>query len=375
MLTSFNLLAAINENAGAYAGVSDVPMMECTGLDAISAADECTLAVLEAANDYMAFSVGAQELLIETALTDPSRVETLSENVFDNIVKKVKNVIDKIIAAVKKIIDMLKAFFFKLTGKTDKWLSLMKPKITAAQGRRGNSDLTAEMHEWDEEYISSGISAGIEAALKQWDHSDGAAKYDALVNDAKATFTELSSKGKDYDNDATHDALDKDRDAANEEIEKLPAEIGSHFGFGSVNDLNELYKEIREKATGGEKTTVHYGTNTSKMLTVIEGSKKLYNSLNKTYNGYLKALNNFRSKVDKTSNIKFDNEKDAPAGAAAATREALQAAIDDVVRITTIYHSATDSIRKINLDCINQMTQEYMTVLTKFVNAKEPKKD
>lgn len=375
MLTSFNLLAAINENAGAYAGVSDVPMMECTGLDAISAADECTLAVLEAANDYMAFSVGAQELLIETALTDPSRVETLSENVFDNIVKKVKNVIDKIIAAVKNIIDMLKAFFFKLTGKTDKWLSLMKPKITKAQGRRGNSDLTAEMHEWDEEYISSGISAGIDAALKQWDHSDGAAKYDALVNDTKATFTELSSKGKDYDNDATHDALDKDKDAPNEEIEKLPAEIGSHFGFGSVNDLNELYKEIREKATGGEKTTVHYGTNTSKMLTAVEGSKKLYNSLNKTYNGYLKALNNFRSKVDKTSNIKFDNEKDAPAGAAAAAREALQAAIDNVVRITTIYHSATDSIRKINLDCINQMTQEYMTVLTKFVNAKEPKKD
>lgn len=375
MLTSFNLLAAINENAGAYAGVSDVPMMECTGLDAISAADECTLAVLEAANDYMSFSVGAQELLVETALTDPSRVETLSENVFDNIVKKVKNVIDKIIAAVKKIIDMLKAFFFKLTGKTDKWLSLMKPKITAAQGRRGNSDLTAEMHEWDEEYVASGISAGIAAALGDWEHADGAAMYDDLVNKAKDAFVKASSQGDKYDNDAIHDAMDSKKEKIDEDIEKIPAKIGGHFGFGSVNDLNELYKEIREKATGGEKTTVHYGTSTSKMLTAIEGSKKLYNSLNKTYNNYLKALNNFRSKIDKTSNIKFDNEKDAPAGAAAAVREALQTVIDGVVRTTTTYHSATDSIRKINLDCINQMTQEYMTVLTKFVNAKEPKKD
>lgn len=374
MLTSFNLLAAINENTGFYAASSDIPMLECTGLDVISAADECTLAILESANDYMAFSVASRELLVETALTDPYRVETLSENVFDSILKKLKGVIDKIIAAVKNIIDMLKAFFYKLTGKTDKWLTLMKPKITKAQTRRGNSELTAEMHEWDEKYVSETIASGIEAALGEWNHSDGVAKYNELVEEARSKFKENASD-KTYNDDIFRSNLDHDREEGDKKIEALPGKIGGHFGFGSVNDLNELYKEIRDKATGGEKVTVHYGNITGKMLTYIEGSKSLYNKLNKAYNNYLKALNAFSTKVNKTSNITFEGEKDAPSGLASSVRESLQITIDYIVRTTTVYHSATDSIRKINLDCINQMTQEYMTVLTKFVNAKEPKKD
>ena len=373
MLTSFTMLSSLRESAGTYA--PDVPAMEITGLDMNEASDEMVLVITEAAADYMAFSVASDEVMVEAAISDPSRMDVLSENIFTTIINKARAFINKMIAAVKKIIDMIKAYFFKLMGKTDQWLNIMGRKIDKAMQRTGNSDLSAEMHEWDEAYVREGMVTQIGAIIDAWRKHTKDTTFDSLADMSKSTYKGYTKQGDNYDHDETMKGIGDVTDKVNDLLEKFYEAMGKSMGFSGVSTMDDIFTEVRKKANGGEKVTVKYSSKIGSMRTAIKDSSKLKDSLTKKYNDYLKELNTFKSSIDKsTDKVKFDDEKDNPSQAAAA-RASMKAKIDFFVNITTKCHNTADGIRKINMDCVNQMVTEYMTVLTKFVNAKEPKKD
>ena len=165
MLNIFKLTDAISESAIGSTNIAGIQPYEFIGSMAECTAEFNYEVMSEAAN-FMEFYANSEEIMTEAAVMNPAAIDTLSESVFGKIKEGVTKFIDKIIAMVKGIVEKLKAFFFKLTGKTDKWLNIMKPKIKDAQGRRGSSEMTYEMHEWYVEYVNKGLLDGITALLQ-----------------------------------------------------------------------------------------------------------------------------------------------------------------------------------------------------------------
>ena len=214
MLNVFTLNQRINESAGYTADVKSileaVDKYEFVGsID--EASNEFAINLMNESVSFQEMLVGSEEVLAEAAMTNPDRLDTIQENVFTGIKEKVLAVINKIIAMVKGIIAKLKEFYYKLTGKTDKWAKAIKPRITAAKNRTGYSDATAEMYSWDEEYITSGMSGAIsklmdnmsktlngmfdEAGVKAGKLGD---RFGSMANTVKKGATD-STKGQDAD--------------------------------------------------------------------------------------------------------------------------------------------------------------------------------
>lgn len=380
MLNIFNLQAAVNE-ATTYGSLSneDVAAHPFTGLNLVESIHEGISLIIDEAACYSEYTLAAEEIMVEATLANPDRMDILSENIFDTIKAGAKKFFDKIISVVKGIIDKLKAYFFKFMGKTGSWVKLMKPKIQNAQNKRaGNAELTAEMHEWDTTYITEGMTSGIKTLLDEWRASIGKVNYQGAVDSVKKFANSFVGTDPDSFKENTEANLKREIEDAKDAIEEIPEvlvdEINKNLGVDGT-DTATCLSEIRKKGNGGEKTTVKYGSNVSSMLTAVENSAKTIKNLEKTYNEYLKELTKHRDSVSKTTDIKFENEDKMPGNAATLSREKLRVSLDTVIKYTTAYHSATDGIRQINIGLINDMTKEYMTVLTKFAGAKEPKKD
>src|SRR5699024_4742595 len=76
---------------------------------------------------------------------------------FDTVIQKIKNLIDKIIQVIKGLFNKVKAFFYTLTGKTDKWVKLIRPRAKAASQRKGKGEIEANMHDWNLDRIGKAL--------------------------------------------------------------------------------------------------------------------------------------------------------------------------------------------------------------------------
>lgn len=387
MLNIFKLTDAINESAVGFANTAGIQPYEFIGSMAECTAEFNYEVMSEAAN-FMEFYANSEEIMTEAAVMNPDVINTLVENVFSKIKDHVTKFIDKIIAMVKGLVEKLKAFFFKLTGKTDKWLSIMKPKIKEAQGRRGSSEVTYEMHEWNVDYVNNGLSAGISKlvadSVKSVLHGSDVEK--AISNAASIAKSNATSFSQSADSDANSDKskasltlLDGKIEDLNKDLEDtrdgFPAKVASAVGVSENSSLDAVWKAVTEKATGGEKKTVQVGTQVDAMVAGVEGSKKCIDNLKKIYEQHVKDLSNYRKQVENTfKKIEvFDKDDKTAQAVKSSVSSYLNAYSKKIVTTLQMSETACSNAQGMNTSFVQTMTTEYMNALTRFAGYKEKK--
>ena len=376
MLTSISLMAAINESSFAYTPSNDIIAESFTGLDAIQAIDAGIGMVTNEAADFMRFAIGSNELLIENTLSQNSNLEALSENVFTGIIENAKKFFHKMAEIVKGILQKIQAYFYALTGKTNKWADLMSKKIN---NQKAGVEVKVEMHEWKKDEILSGLGNKANNLVEAWskdisgDFSDVEKGIENFKNMASS-----AAKDGDYDSDA---AMDTFREGMSQMDEKATTEILKTFNSilgTSATETSEISSELMKNISGGDVTTITVNSSSAgNMLTVIKGATKTRDGLEKSYKNYLKTIEDYIKKLDKIKpdSIKFEGEKGAKNPRVFTdAREAIKTIINMTIKHTNAFHAMIETVRKVNLSCLDNMTREYMTALNKYAGGKPEKK-
>ena len=385
MLNIFKLTDAISESAIGSTSIASIQPYEFIGSMAECTA-EFNYEIMSEAVNFNEFYANSDEIMIEAAVMNPEAIDTLVESVFSKVKEHVTKFINKLIAMVKGIVEKLKAFFFKLTGKTDKWLSIMKPKITKAMGYRGADKVTYEMHEWDDNYVTSGLQSGISAMVAKilpnnkldLDTNAIARKSDAVGSAAQATRGATENIGDDATKTAV-DNIDKKIEELDRQMEadqeKFIADLAKSVGVSESSSLDAVWKGVSEKATGGEKKTVYVYQKADAMLTAIEKSKKTIDDLKKAYDQHVKDLGNFKNKVEsefKKAEV-FDKDDKVAGAVSGAVKRYMDKYAKSVTDGLTRGEAACNNARGMNVNFIQTMTTEYMNALTRLANHKEKK--
>lgn len=385
MLSAVSMIQAVNENFnhdGLYE--SSVPAMSFAGLDAIQVCSAGRAAVMYEAVCFREFAVQSDEILAEAVMTNPDAVDVLSENIFSNIAEKAKKVFDKIVAAVKALIQRIKAFFFKLAGKTDKWVKIMEVRVREARKTGNRRDgITYEMHDWDEAYISKsgGLVNSIDKLIETWSKNCEGLKFSDYKSDLISRVQSTAPKTDDYKKEtdeyykSNKDHSDRAEEIKAENKENFIKELNSAFGTNG-SDESDVYSAIRKKCRKDEesKTSRKIASSIDSMMSTVKDSGKIKTDLEKTYSKYLKRLEKVKADLSKSVDFNIPNSKDISPTAIAEMRENLKNDLDDVVQITTMYHSAVSQAQQIQLSAHNEMIKEYMNAVTAYCNGK-PTKD
>lgn len=391
MLSVYKLTTAINESATGMSSNVDAHVFHGS-MDEMAA--EFGFTLMSEAADMATMVVTAEEIMTEAAISNPSSLAAMSENVLDNIGSKLKGIIDKLIAMVKGVIDKLKAFFFKFTGKTAEWLKVMKPRITAAAGQAGASEFNVEAHSWDVDYITDGMVSGIDRLMAIAAKTDDKFK---MVSDVTSTIDSLktnmdpSMQGKGGDDPAVKSAVEKLEqyiDSAKEDEKEAADGMATVIADAmevaeSVSTLEEVWSAVTKKATGGEKVTVKigeikcgkFGSSYDGMLKAIEESKKTISAIQKSYDNHLKTLKTLRSKVDGVfkKDSKVDKLEKFPTDLKTKYNAAISSGSAIVTKTLSMTESAINNARAKNTSCLETMTSEYMGILSKFAGYKGKK--
>lgn len=380
-------------NGSAARAISTVEAYPFATDNLAECAGEMGYQIMTEAADFMEIVTSTDEIIAEAAMTNPDRIDVLDENVFTKIKDGVIAFFNKIIAMVKGLIEKLKAFFYKMTGKTDKWLKIMEPKIQAAKRQTGYGDVSAERYKWDTAYITTGLPGGITKLVDSWKtkvnavsnkSSSNAGNFTKWVNGTAGVIgpkeDAQANKGADADSQAVKDAAkawDDITTEVNRDLEdfkkNFASTVGSSLGCSGAT-LDAIWAEVSKKAHGGEKTETKYGNEVDTMVNAIKNSAKTIETLKKAYEGHLKHLTTFKADLEKRGDT-FDvkGEDKIPAEILRATRAAVKAEYTLEMEVTKQYESALNSARNYNTGYVQEMTTEYMNLLTKFASFKGKK--
>lgn len=397
MLSVYKLTNAINESASGIMSIdSIVPYQFIGGLD--EATSEMNYMLMAEAVDIASLHTGAVEIMTEAAINNPGSLETLSENVFQTVGAKVKAFIDKIIAMVKGMIEKIKAFFYKLTGKIDKWLNIMKPRITKASGYSGASDQSIEMHKWNVEYIATegGLASGLGSMAEQMtkkvnDKFIAVEGFKQDISTLKSEFMSDDMREKGGDDPAVKAAVEKlekgineFKDGANDAADAFRGEIAVALDVTdeNPNTMDDVWSAVTKKATGGEKITMKFseaagGKGVDGMLKAIEGSKKSISALKKSYEKHLTDLGKLKTAVEKAfkTDSKVEKIDKFPSELRGKYQNAITELSNDATKTISIMESALNTAKSKHIAYVQQMTSEYMSALSKYANYKGKKKD
>ena len=389
MISVFTLSQAVNESAARV--VDNVPAYEFATDNMDECAAEFQFALVNEASNLREFIAGTDEVLAEAVFSNPDSIDSLNENVFQTLKDGVIKFFNKIIAMVKGLIEKLKAFLYKRTGKIDKWLQIMEPKIKAAKNNKGYGDVSAEMYNWNVAFITGtsgdSMAGGLDTLVADWRaHCNVVGKsgignfrsaVQADTKDVKGQAgTDADSKGaskvtSDYEK-ATKiwtDSLDKFKSNA-------PDHIGKAWKIKATsNDV--LLAELRKKATGGaEKTDKKFGGEVDKMIEALKNSSKTIEKVKKAYEDHLKHLTDFKANLEKQGDELGNLGKKGdtiPAEITRAATDHVKAMYNYAMEVTRTYETAMNSVRDLNTSLIQEMCTEYMAALGKFASFKGTK--
>lgn len=401
MLSIFKLTDAINESAIMRSDISGIEPYEFIG-----SMSECTAEfnynLLSEAANFVDFYAVSEEIMVEAAINNAGSLDILSENVFGQIKDNVVKFINKIIAMVKGLIEKLKAFFYKLTGKTDKWLNIMRPKIQDAQKRTGAADFTYEMHKWNVDFVNNGLKTAVKSAMDNYHNAFKVEGMNRVLTDADeiANFVRgqqdrnlkkpaTDSAGANPDSDATKDKIKK-IDNETEDMKKTVEDLKNAYpktasgwiksaGASRVDDssMDALWKSVDAAATGGEKVTVKLVSDfgIDKMVSAIENSKKTIDDLKKYYDDHLKHLSETKKALENQFNKhkEIKEEDKIPTSILTSTRAAMTAYANLITTHTTLAENFCNNARGKNVAYVQNMTSEFMSALSKFSGIKSKK--
>lgn len=400
MISVFTLSQAVNESAARV--VDNVPAYEFATDNMDECAAEFQFALVNEASNLREFIAGTDEVLAEAVFSNPDSIDSLNENVFQTLKDGVIKFFNKIIAMVKGLIEKLKAFLYKLTGKTDKWLQIMEPKIKAAKNNKGYGDVSAEMYNWNVAFITGtsgdSMAGGLDTLVADWRSEcdvvgkSGIGEFRSAVQDATSGTTDKKGNHvagvKDYaGTDADSGAADKGARSFDGKVkqwtEKLdnfksnvPDRIGKAWKIKATsNDV--LLSELRKKATGGaEKTEKKFGSEVDKMIDALKNSSKTIEKIKAAYEGHLKHLTDFKANLEKQGDELGSLGKKGdtiPAEIVRAGTDYVKAMYNFSMEVTRTYETAMNSVRNLNTSLIQEMCSEYMAALGKFASFKGTK--
>lgn len=369
MLNVFTSFAAVNEAVtGGNAILGNIPEYNFEGLDLVESIQECRNQIMAEAVGFDEFAVGADELIVESAMTNPASVEVLTESALTGIWDKLKSLLDKLISMVKGLIVKIKTFFAKFFGKTDSWCKLIEPKVKEA---RPDPDLEYTMWNWNEEYVGSGISAGAAKLFSAWNDAWAGKSFDALSAAAEDMYNKHRNDNEATDFDASKEFESILAAKRDDLADNLVKDMESAFGVTAAS-YNEATAAIVRKAHGDQDAKdagVKIAGKMSAMFAYVKGSKDTIKKVEKAYKDNLTALTNFRNKLDKKATVKATGDPKNTSIAASIERE-LKTAIATVASYTTSYQNAINGACQLNVSLVQAIVKDYMNAVTKCVNSK-----
>lgn len=389
MISVFTLSQAVNESAARV--VDNVPAYEFATDNMDECAAEFQFALVNEASNLREFIAGTDEVLAEAVFSNPDSIDSLNENVFQTLKDGVIKFFNKIIAMVKGLIEKLKAFLYKLTGKTDKWLQIMEPKIKAAKNNKGYGDVSAEMYNWNVAFITGtsgdSMAGGLESLVADWRArcdvvgKSGIGNFRSAVQDAT---TDVKGQDKvDADSGAASkktESFDKEVKKWTDDLDKFKSKAPDFIGTAwkikaTSNDV--LLSELRKKATGGaEKTEKKFGGEVDKMIEALKNSSKTIEKVKSEYEKHLKHLTDFKANLEKQGDELGSLGKKGesiPTEIVRAATDAVKAQYNFAMEVTRTYETAMNSVRNLNTSLIQEMCTEYMAALGKFASFKGTK--
>ena len=379
MLSVFSLKDVLTESA-MYGSAANVEAYNFIGDLDESTFIEANYEIMAEAASMSEFVTISDETMVESVIggvLTESEQAILSENVFEQIFAGIKKFFEKVISVVKGLINKLKAFFYKFTGKTDKWVSVMRKPIEEAEKRGKNArDFKYMLHKWDEDYIISKMSSGVEALI-DGDKADMEKSVKEAIDfvttglngykGKKADDPDIKKKIEVYEKEVK--SYNEAKDAADEDLCKDLAAALSVSG----NSIDAVWGNVETKAMGDEKTDTLIMNNAKHMLEVIEKSKTTISNLEKAYKNYLEKLNKIKGVLDKADSSLKDVEKEVPSVLVSAGRQSLTAEFDFMKHSVNITINAINTTQSKNLKYVQSMVSEYMSALSKFANVKASK--
>ena len=380
MLSVFSLTNALNEAVN-FGGSVDVDAYNFIGDLDESTFLEANHEIMAEAAAFSEFVTASDEAIVEAViggtLTEAQQA-ALSENVFDQIMNGIKKFLDKVIAMVKGLINKLKAFFYKFTGKTSKWVGIMKEPIKKARSRKGASDFKYGMHEWNDDFILNKMSAAAGSILDIIDPSE--VSQESITRNVKINtnnanaYKDTDPQKKDVQTkikslDDRIEEINKNKETFDEELSK---KANSAFSV-SANDTDGLWREVEKLANGGEKSEVAIYSKIDTMLSTIDNSKKTIDELKKVYEKHLKDLTDMRKRVDKADTDLKGVEKGVPDNIASSYRRVCSAQMDYIKHKISGVENIVNTAQSKNLKYVQSMVSEYMSALSKFSGIKDKK--
>lgn len=380
MLSVFSLTNALNEavNVG---GSVDVDAYNFIGDLDESTFLEANHEIMSEAAAFSEFVTLSDEAMVEAAIggtLSESQQVTLSENVFKQIMDGIKKFIDKIIAMVKGLINKLKAFFYKFTGKTSKWVGIMKEPIKKARSRKGASDFKYSMHEWNRDYVLTKMSAGATSLVSSSLKESGSA-FSGIVDINVQSANEFAKYKDNPQDDAvkrqitTNDNVIEQVKTRTEKYDEDFVKTLAKALSVSADNTDAVWREVEKLANGGEKSEVAIYSSIDAMLNTIDGSKKTIDNLKKLYEEHLKQLTDIRSKLDKLDKDLSNIDKNVPDNIASSYRSLVSAKFDAFKHELSTVESALNTAQSKNLKYVQSMVSEYMSALSKFSGIKDKK--
>jgi len=392
-------------------------------------------AIMCEAAEFKETVVVCEDMLMESVATGSSNFDALNENVFNTIIEKVKKFFKKIVEFVKGIIVKLKAFFYKMTNNTEKWIDLMEDKITDAVNRSGSDKFKYSMYEYDENWIITGMKGCIQQMMSVWgtdpllknlqtNKAESDIKQIMMDFKTKTTNTYIGKhtekapiqrdesgkimKGsgkkdetRSWDENRYKDSEGKAAGAENldnenvkkamakleEDVDKLKDDekdwsadkadrIAGFFGVTGGSSEDSIWAAVAKKARkdASEKKSIEIKSRALQMVGTLKRNPKLIDDIKKAYDDHLKLLEKVHSGVEKAgATIKIENESEVPSNLASSIGTYYRAYYDATIAHVSFYENATNKAKDLNISLLKEMTQAYMGALNKFAGVKEVK--
>lgn len=426
MLNVFKLQNAISESYSGYNYSGYSEPYEIVGDLNESTFHMVNLGLADRATEIADYHAKASEIMVEAALSgDSYKLEVITESIFNKIVEQAKKFFNWLKEACKALVAKIKAFFYKLAGKTDKWLTEMEPYIKKAKEKKGSRDAETQMHDWNETAIITTLPNAVKIFLTSKDYSVNWAKE--CINSINGDMFKLLANNSDPDafNNALQDYEDElNDDKLDEEKEETIKAFSGDLGFNnSTKDdlLSTIVKEYK-----GEKTTVKYGSKVDSMLNAIKNYNKSKDAITKAYTDNIKGCEKCIAELDKADKqfgkytkerestgtpnstliskyrfddtdkdgitirtnvrnadgkMQYDEDRDIDSAHTKRVKSANKASVKTtynhaITHITNIVKHTQDianSVNALNLKLLKEMVGEYMSVLSKFTGYREKK--
>lgn len=378
MLSVFSLKNALNESA-AFGGSVNAGVYNFVGDLNESTFMEANYVVMSEAAGISEFITASDEAMVEAVVSGTlteSQQYALSENVFTQIIEGIKKFIKKVIEVIKGLINKLKAFFYKFTGKTSKWVGVMRKPIEDAikNGGENARNFKYMMHKWNEDYILKTLTAAVaidDLASVNTANDDLTKKQNDVIDE----FKEWSQTDEDVV-DRRVKILDDDTEAIKHNTEEFLKKLNGKFAAAlksSGNDMSTVWQDVEKEASGGEKQDLPILNNAKHMMDVIEKSKNTISELERTYKKQLDALSKSYKLVDKADTDMKSAPENIPTAVVSAARRKLSATYDSYKTKISHVQALTNTCQSKNIKYVQSMVSEYMSALSKFSSIKKKK--